>query len=91
MLLQLSVGSAGNGLGSQSVGELDWDGKVVWRLNSARRQPNGNTLIDEGMNGRFFQVTVSGENVWEYASPFLGKAPGKDAICNWVYRASRVS
>jgi hypothetical protein len=25
-------------------------------ISSARRLPNGNTLIDEGMNGRFFQV-----------------------------------
>jgi hypothetical protein len=53
--------------------------------------PNGNTLIDEGMNGRFFQVTASGENVWEYVSPYLGKAPGSDAISNWVYRALPVS
>lgn len=36
VLLQLSdkdpgkLGSAGNGLGNQSVGELDWNGKVVW-------------------------------------------------------------
>src|SRR5476651_2341943 len=37
VLLQLSdkdpgkLGSAGNGLGNQSVGELDWNGKVVWQ------------------------------------------------------------
>lgn len=60
-------------------------------ISSARRLPNGNTLIDEGMNGRFFQVTASGENVWEYVSPFLGKAPGSDAISNLVYRALPVS
>ncbi|ROO12872.1 ArsR family transcriptional regulator [Pseudomonas fluorescens] len=60
-------------------------------ISSARRLPNGNTLIDEGMNGRFFQVTASGENVWEYVSPYLGKAPGSDAISNWVYRALPVS
>lgn len=60
-------------------------------ISSARRLPNGNTLIDEGMNGRFFQVTAKGENVWEYVSPYLGKAPGSDAISNWVYRALPVS
>ncbi len=109
VLLQLSakepgkLGSAGNGLGNQSVGELDWNGKVVWQWgdkapggaaqqhHDQRRLPNGNTLIDEGMNGRFFQVTASGENVWEYVSPYLGKAPGSDAISNWVYRALPVS
>lgn len=109
VLLQLSakepgkLGSAGNGLGNQSVGELDWNGTVVWQWgdkapggaaqqhHDQRRLPNGNTLIDEGMNGRFFQVTASGENVWEYVSPYLGKAPGSDAISNWVYRALPVS
>lgn len=53
--------------------------------------PTGNTLIDEGMSGRFFQVTASGENVWEYVSPYLGKAPGSDTISNWVYQALAVS
>ncbi|WP_095170645.1 aryl-sulfate sulfotransferase [Pseudomonas sp. Irchel 3H3] len=60
-------------------------------ISSARRLPNGNTLIDEGMHGRFFQVTQGGENVWEYVSPYLGKAPGSDALSNWVYRALPVS
>ncbi|MEL7939931.1 aryl-sulfate sulfotransferase [Pseudomonas delhiensis] len=56
-------------------------------ISSARRLPNGNTLIDEGQNGRFFQVTSAGEIVWEYVSPYFGKAPLGDAISNWVYRA----
>ncbi|MFJ4142416.1 aryl-sulfate sulfotransferase [Pseudomonas sp. NPDC089734] len=56
-------------------------------ISSARRLPNGNTLIDEGMNGRFFQVTHQGEIVWEYVSPYTGKAPSGDAVSNWVYRA----
>lgn len=56
-------------------------------ISSARRLPNGNTLIDEGQNGRFFQVTPAGEIVWEYVSPYFGKAPLGDAISNWVYRA----
>lgn len=58
-------------------------------ISSARRLPNGNTLIDEGMNGRFFQVTPAGEIVWEYVSPYNGKGrPG--VFDNWVYRAQPV-
>ena len=30
-------------------------------ISSVQRQPNGNTLIDEGANGRFFEVTPQGE------------------------------
>jgi Arylsulfotransferase (ASST) len=60
-------------------------------ISSARRLPNGNTLIDEGMNGRLFQVTRTGEIVWEYVSPYFGPAPlgpaGKKLLTNWVYRA----
>jgi hypothetical protein len=63
-------------------------------ISNARRLPNGNTFIDEGMNGRFFQVTPAGEIVWEYVSPYFGEAPfgpgGKVAVTNWVYRAQPV-
>jgi hypothetical protein len=42
-------------------------------ISSARRLPNGNTLIDEGMNGRIFQITRQGQIVWEcgHAAPCL--------------------
>ncbi|WP_353980264.1 aryl-sulfate sulfotransferase [Salinicola endophyticus] len=60
-------------------------------ISSARRLPNGNTLIDEGQDGRLFQVTPSGEIVWEYVSPFFGKSmPGDDYVTNQVYRAQLV-
>ncbi len=61
-------------------------------ISSARRLPNGNTLIDEGMNGRFFQVTRQGKIVWEYVSPYFAAAPlgGKPVISNYVYRAQPV-
>ncbi|WP_157098696.1 aryl-sulfate sulfotransferase [Novosphingobium rosa] len=63
-------------------------------ISSARRLPNGNTLIDEGMNGRFFQVTPQGEIVWEYVSPYFAKTAaagsGKPVTSNWVYRAQPV-
>ncbi len=58
-------------------------------ISSARRLPNGNTLIDEGMNGRFFQITPQGEIVWEYVSPYFAQVTlrGQEALTNWVYRA----
>ena len=63
-------------------------------ISSARRLPNGNTLIDEGMNGRFFQVTPAGEIVWEYVSPYFAKTSaagsGRAVTSNWVYRAQPV-
>jgi Arylsulfotransferase (ASST) len=62
-------------------------------ISSARRLPNGNTLIDEGMNGRIFQVTPLGEIVWEYVSPYFANAPlsGSQVIrTNWVFRAQPV-
>lgn len=70
-------------------------GQPSWAFNSsfissARRLPNGNTLIAEGMNGRFFQVTPAGEIVWEYVNPYLGDAPGSKAQSNWSYRATPV-
>jgi hypothetical protein len=40
-------------------------------VSNAQRLPNGNTLITEGMNGRLFQVTWTGQAVWEYYSPYL--------------------
>lgn len=60
-------------------------------ISSARRLPNGNTLIDEGQNGRLFQVTPEGEIVWEYVSPYFGKSmPDDDYVTNSVYRAQLV-
>jgi hypothetical protein len=38
-----------------------------------QRLENGNTLINEGSNGRIFEVTRDHEIVWEYISPFWGK------------------
>lgn len=34
--------------------------------------PNGNYLITEGSTGRMFQITRSGEIVWEYINPYYG-------------------
>jgi hypothetical protein len=63
-------------------------------ISDARRLPNGNTFINEGMNGRFFQITPAGEIVWEYVSPYFGPQPlgpaGKKVQSNVVYRAQPV-
>jgi Arylsulfotransferase (ASST) len=63
-------------------------------ISSARRLPNGNTLIDEGMNGRIFQVTRTGEVVWEYVNPYFAHSQAggthRSVLTNWVYRAQPV-
>ena len=60
------------------------------RVSNAQRLPNGNTLINEGMFGRFFEVTSDGEVVWEYVSPYFGP-PGTPprTQTNGVFRAYR--
>ncbi len=51
-------------------------------ISGAQRLPNGNTLINEGIYGRFFEVAPDGEIVWEY----IESNPVK-----MVYRVYRVS
>jgi hypothetical protein len=63
-------------------------------ISSARRLPNGNTLIDEGMNGRLFQVTPQGEIVWEYVNPYYARqkvGQDQEVRTNWVFRAQPVA
>ncbi|UGA52549.1 MULTISPECIES: aryl-sulfate sulfotransferase [Dickeya] len=55
-------------------------------ISNIQRLPNGNTLINEGANGRLFEVTADHEVVWEYISPFWGKSVNT----NMLYRAYRV-
>ena len=59
-------------------------GKPVWQssqpgmgrkhfsdfMGSAQRLPNGNTLVCDGANGRFFEETPQHGLVWEYQSPY---------------------
>lgn len=65
-------------------------------IGNVERLPNGNTLIDEGIYGRLFQVTPAGQIVWEYVSPYEGTAPGAPiaghlkARSNWIYRVQAV-
>ena len=58
-------------------------------ISGAQRLANGNTLICEGVHGRFFEVTSAGEVVWEYVSPHFSEAPGRPGLNNWVFRAFR--
>ena len=65
-------------------------------VSGVQRLLNGNTLITEGATGRVFEITASGELVWEYISPYHD-VPG-DMYPPWnllhyendVYRAYRV-
>jgi hypothetical protein len=57
------------------------------RLSNAQRLPNGNTLINEGWFGRFFEVTRDGDVVWEYVNPYFGTR--QRFVVNAVQRAYR--
>ena len=55
-------------------------------ISGAQRLENDNTLICSGTEGRFFEVTPSGEIVWEYVNPFT--SVGRDGReSNEVFRA----
>jgi hypothetical protein len=55
--------------------------------------PNGNTFINEGVSGRLFEVTPTGDVVWEYVNPYFGPAGAPDRIIqsNMIFRAYRYS
>ena len=60
------------------------------RISNAQRLANGNTLINEGMFGRFFEVTSAGEVVWEYVNPYFGPADrSAQKQTNSVFRVYR--
>jgi hypothetical protein len=48
-------------------------------ISSAQRQPNGNTLITEGLLGHIFEVDAEGEIVWEYNLP----------PTSWAFKSAR--
>ena len=56
-------------------------------VSNAQRLPNGNTLINEGMHGRVFELTAEKEIVWEYVSPFFSD---DDPPSHRIYRAYRI-
>jgi arylsulfotransferase ASST len=62
------------------------------RISNAQRLPNGNTLINEGVFGRFFEVTSAGDVVWEYVNPHFGPpSAAVKAQQNGVFRVYRYS
>jgi hypothetical protein len=72
----------------------DPDGFFSSFISGVQRLPNGNTLICEGALGRFFEVTVDGEIVWEFVNPVdsggpvaQGTSPGGFGFL--VFRADR--
>jgi hypothetical protein len=59
------------------------------RISNAQRLPNGNTLINEGWFGRFFEVTATGDVVWEYVNPYFLDQRTRKAIGCFVSTAIR--
>ena len=78
------------------TGEIDWFYRDPQRwcffspvMGSVQRLPNGNTLIDEAVTGRFFEVTHEGDIVWEFINPYFMEVPIFDGPCNGCFRAYR--
>ncbi|MEO6637267.1 MAG: aryl-sulfate sulfotransferase [Ginsengibacter sp.] len=51
-------------------------------IGGAEKMENGNTFINEGARGRFFEVTKEGKIVWEFLNPYHGdiRKPNGDLI-----------
>ena len=49
------------------------------RVSGAQRLTNGNTLICSGESGRIFEVTKSGEIVWEYRNILGGQTESRES------------
>ncbi|MEI6499497.1 MAG: SUMF1/EgtB/PvdO family nonheme iron enzyme [Armatimonadota bacterium] len=68
-------------------------------ISGAHRLPNGNTLICAGVIGNLFEITPTGETVWQYVNPMVrggilaqGEVPGKDMrghLWNAVFKVHR--
>ncbi len=64
----------------------------AWFISNAQRLPNGNTLINDGPAGRFFEVTTDGEVVWEYINPYFHPPKtGDGKPTNRTFRCYRFS
>ena len=64
-------------------------------ISGAHRMKNGNTFINEGPKGRFFEVNPEGEILWEYLNPYRGNIhhPDGDPInpipfAYWQFRST---
>ncbi|MEM7102740.1 MAG: aryl-sulfate sulfotransferase [Bacteroidota bacterium] len=73
----------------QALNPTDFFSNII---SGAERLPNGNTLICQGVGGRFFEVDQNGNTVWEYVNPVNGSGPiNQEAfpIDNNVFRCTR--
>jgi Arylsulfotransferase (ASST) len=52
-------------------------------FSGAQRLPDGNTLICDGVDGRFFEVTPDGSTIWQYINPYPG--PNLNAVFKIIY------
>lgn len=62
------------------------------RMSGAQRLPNGNILVCEGSNGRFFEIGMDRQIVWDYINPIRQGGPvsqGNTISSNNVFRAYR--
>jgi|TARA_B110000037_G_scaffold214598_1_gene270729 hypothetical protein len=57
-------------------------------ISGAERLPNGNTLICDGPNGFFFEVTPEKQTVWQYNNPFTLPPAGPEGPHS-VFRVTR--
>ena len=64
-------------------------------ISGAHRMQNGNTFINEGPKGRFFEVNPEGEILWEYLNPYRGNIhhPDGDQVspipfAYWQFRST---
>ncbi|MEO6834156.1 MAG: aryl-sulfate sulfotransferase [Chitinophagaceae bacterium] len=63
-------------------------------ISGAQRMENGNTLIIEGTKGHLFEVTPTGNTVWDYVSPVGNNKiieQGKNISGTAVFRARQYS
>jgi len=61
-------------------------------ISGTQRLANGNTLICQGVNGHFYEVTSTGDIVWEYINPISnGNTTNQGDVvgANQVYRCTR--
>lgn len=103
-VVQITPPVDGNGnytLSGQSYGpaSLTWEYRdspetdfYSSNISGAQRLPNGNTIICEGANGRFFEVDSLGTTLWEYINPINlsgGISQGTPPNGNSVFRCTR--
>ncbi len=61
-------------------------------ISGAHRLENGHTFVTSGAQGRLFEITMGGEIVWEYWSPYSGalNRPERASPPYSVFRATKI-